>query len=60
MPTNIDLIEMHLEEFIKEHPDQTWYTITGYIIGYYGEINLDHVQAVYNLWRVGKLADPPR
>ena len=49
--SNIDLIEMHLEEFAREHPGQSWYTIMGYVIGYYGEINLDHVQVVYNLQR---------
>ena len=55
MPTNRDLIRMHLEEFIRENPVQTWATLLGYCIGYYGAIDMDHIMVVNALQREGRV-----
>lgn len=51
--TNIKTIEMHLEEFAREYPGQTWFSIMGYVIGYYGIVTLDHIMAIQSLEQRG-------
>ena len=53
--TNQDLIYMHLDEFIREHPDQTWCTLLGYCLGYYNIIDLDILFVVQTLQQEGKI-----
>ena len=49
MPTNKDLIRMHLEQFIIEFPDQSWDSLLAYCIGYYGTIDMDILEVVTRL-----------
>lgn len=52
---NQRLIIMHLEEYLKDHPDETWYTLLSYCIGYYNVIDLDILWAVRTLQLEGKI-----
>ena len=52
---NQDLILMHLEEHLRENPDETWYTLLAYCDGYYGKIDLDIIWAVRCLQLEGKI-----
>ena len=49
--TNKDLILMHLEEFVREFPDQTWASVLAYCTGYYEKIDMDIIEAVRELQR---------
>lgn len=55
MPTNKELIRMHLEEMIRDYPDQTWYSLLGYCIGYYEKIDMDILWVVRCLQAEGKI-----
>ena len=49
MPTNIDLIRMHLETMLDETGQAdciTWHHLVAYCIGYYETITLDHITAI--------------
>ena len=52
---NRKMILMHLEEFLKEHPNETWYTLLGYCLGYYNYIDLDILWVVQILQYEGKI-----
>ena len=60
MPTNKDLIRMHLDQFVQENPGQTWNSLMTYCIGYYEEITLDIVQVIRDMEREGKLIVLPQ
>lgn len=49
MPNNQEIIRMHLEEFIRENPGQSWRTLLAYCIGYYTIIDLDILAVVGEL-----------
>lgn len=51
--SNIEIIEMHLEEFARQYPGQTWSSLMAYVIGYYGAATLDHILAIQSLERRG-------
>lgn len=59
MPTNKDLIRMHLESYLHEHWNDgwtpSWATVLSYCNGYYGEITLDMVSVVRQLQLLGKI-----
>ena len=58
MPNNADLIQMHLEEMLRETEQWgtvTWHSVMGYCIGYYEEITLDHVVAFRELEKMGAI-----
>ena len=55
-PTNKDLIRMHLEEFIKEYPGQSWGSLLAYCIGYYKTIDYDILFVVRDLHKEGKIS----
>lgn len=57
-PTNIDLIQMHLEEMLREtnqYGNITWGAVIGYCLGYYGDVTMDHVVAIMELQRIGAI-----
>lgn len=59
MPSNAEVIQMHLEEMLRETGQRgkvTWSAVMGYCIGYYGTITLDHVTAIMELERTGSIA----
>ena len=52
MASNAQMIEMHLEEMLRETGqiyNVSWSAVIGYCIGYYKEITQDHVVAVMSL-----------
>ena len=52
MPSNAQMIEMHLEEMLRETGQAgniTWGPVMGYCTGYYKEITLDHIVAIQEL-----------
>lgn len=57
MPTNKDLIRMHLEEFLREDggiPNwRDWSAVLAYCLGYYGGITAEHIIVVRALQREG-------
>ena len=53
--TNRDIIRMHLEEFMREYPDQTIFTLLGYCVGYYGSVDMDILFVVDTLHKEGKI-----
>ena len=53
MPTNRDVIRMHLVEFILDYPNQSWYTLLSYCLGYYEVITEDILWAVHDLQKYG-------
>ena len=56
--TNATLIEMHLEEMLRETNQfgfARWFDVLSYCIGYYGEVTTDHIKAVKNLEQRGLL-----
>lgn len=58
MPSNAELIEMHLYHFLLETEqlgNATWFTVLGYCLGYYETITMDHLVAIRELERTGAL-----
>lgn len=55
MPDNKEIIRMHLEHFIQREKDQSWYSLLGYCIGYYGTIDMDILSVVHDLQWDGKI-----
>ena len=55
MLTNKDIIRMHLDSFIHDYPDQTWASLLGYCLGYYGNIDMDMLSVVLELQLEGKV-----
>lgn len=55
MPTNRDIIRMHLEDIIDTYPNQTWYSLMGYCIGYYDKIDMDIIWVIHCLQLEGKI-----
>lgn len=56
MPTNKDMIVMHLMDYLKEtgqYRALRWDGVLAYCLGYYGEITEDHLEAVRMLERLG-------
>lgn len=58
MPSNAELIEMHLWDMLRETGQWgtlDWSAVVGYCIGYYETITNDHLVAIKNLERLGAL-----
>lgn len=54
--TNKDVIRMHLEEFVRKFPDQTWASLMAYCIGYYEKkIDMDILEVVWEMQMEGKV-----
>lgn len=51
--SNTEIIEMHLEEFARQYPGQTWASMMGFVIGYYDKVNMDHIVAIQSLQQRG-------
>lgn len=51
--TNKDLIRMHLEEFVRKFPDQSWASLLAYCVGYYGNIDTDIIWVVWEMQQEG-------
>lgn len=54
--TNQDLIRMHLDEFIRNFPDQSWGSLLAYSLGYYGKIDMDIIWVVWEMHQEGKVS----
>lgn len=58
MPSNAEVIQMHLEEMLRETNQLRtirWPVVMAYCTGYYGEITLDHITAIMELERTGQI-----
>lgn len=55
MPSNKDLIRMHLVDFLWENPGQSWDSLLAYCIGYYTIIDLDILAVVRDLQNEGRI-----
>ena len=60
MPSNRDMIQMHLEHYVYDcklswHYIPDWADLLSYCSGYYGEVTLDMIQIVRKLQREGKI-----
>ena len=51
--TNRDVIRMHLEIFVQNHPDQSWATLMAYCTGYYEKIDLDIISVIWDMQTEG-------
>ena len=56
MPSNAELIEMHLYHFLLETEQLgtvSWFEVLGYCLGYYETITMDHLLAIRELEKQG-------
>ena len=58
MPSNAELIEMHLNQMLQEteqYGTLDWGNVMAFCIGYYETITLDHIIAIRNLESTGAI-----
>lgn len=61
MPTNKDLIRMHLEEWLTETKQEGFATCRdaiAFCLGYYGYVDMDIIDVISDMAIAGKLKEP--